>query len=191
MQNKHLFNIMKNCLYVGSFNPITRAHENIAKDLLKENIIDKVYFLPVNSNKNDLVSIKNRINMIKLIKNNNIEIINIYDFNKSGLFDYNILKEINNTYNITHLVMGSDLFYKIKTFNNYQDILSEYKIIIIKRDNNIDNYINDYYDDYNNIILINKLYDGSSMIAKENLNKDNKYLDKKVFDYIKENNLYN
>ena len=182
---------MKNCLYVGSFNPITRAHENIAKDLLKENIIDKVYFLPVNSNKNDLVSIKNRINMIKLIKNNNIEIINIYDFNKSGLFDYNILKEINNTYNITHLVMGSDLFYKIKTFNNYQDILSEYKIIIIKRDNNIDNYINDYYDDYNNIILINKLYDGSSMIAKENLNKDNKYLDKKVFDYIKENNLYN
>lgn len=191
MLNKHFFNIMKNCLYVGSFNPITIAHEQIAKDLLNNNIIDKIYFLPVNSKKNDLVSIEHRINMINLIKNKNIEILNIYNYDKKGLFNYDILKEINITYNITHLVMGSDLFYKFNTFNNYQNILKEYNIIIIKRDNKITDYINNNYDEYKNKIkIIDKLYDGSSLLAKKSLNKKNKYLEKDIINYIIKNNLY-
>ena len=31
---------MKNCLFVGSFNPITKSHLNISMDLLNKKIVD-------------------------------------------------------------------------------------------------------------------------------------------------------
>ena len=180
---------MKNCLFVGSFNPITLAHENISKDLLKDKIIDYLYFLPVNSNKLDLVSIDNRINMINLIKNNKEEVLNIYNYSKDGLFNYNILENINKDIKINYILMGSDLFLKFNTFTNYKDILNKYNLIIINRNDNISNYINNNYKDYlNKIILINKKYKGSSYLAKKELNTN--YLNNKVLDYIINNNLY-
>ena len=179
-------------LFVGSFNPITIAHELIAKDLLDSNILKHIYFVPVNSKKTDLIMIEDRIKLINLIKNNQEDVINIYDYNTKGLFNYDVLKKITGKYNITHIIMGSDLFYRFNTFNNYELILKEYNLIIIKRDEEINKYQNDYYSSYQNkIILINKEYCGSSKIAKENLTNKNNYLNKKVLDYIKENNLYN
>ena len=184
---------MKTCLFVGSFNPITIAHENISKDLLQDKIIDYLYFLPVNSNKKDLITIDNRINMINLIKNNQEEVLDIYNYSKDGLFNYNILNSINKNIKITHILMGSDLFLKFNTFKNYQDILNNYILIIINRNDNIADYINNNYKDYKDkIILINKEYKGSSYLAKQELlqNKNN-YLNNKILNYIKEKNLYN
>ena len=40
---------MKNCLFIGSFNPITKAHKEIVLDLLNKEIVDVIYFLPVNN----------------------------------------------------------------------------------------------------------------------------------------------
>ena len=189
MQNKHFF-IMKKGLFVGSFNPITKAHEQIANDLLKNNKIDYLYFLPVNSNKSDLINISERINLINLIKSNKEEVLNIFDYSNSGFFNYNILKQIKG---ITHIIMGSDLFLKFKTFSSYEKILKEYYIIVVNRDTYIHEYvINNYTEFIDKIIIINKKYDGSSKLAKDNLlDKNNKYLNKKVLDYIKEHNLYN
>ena len=184
---------MKKALFVGSFNPITLAHEKIVKDLIKENIINYVYFLPVNSNKIDLISIDNRINMINLIKTKKIDVLNIYNYSKDGLFNFDVLQNID--LNITHIIMGSDLFFKFKTFKNYQDILNNYYIIVINRDKNTLEYINNNYKEYlDKIIFINKTYDGSSNKAKELLKSNsnsNIYLNNKVLDYIKNNNLYN
>ena len=180
---------MKKALFVGSFNPITLAHENISSDLLKNNIIDYLYFLPVNSNKQGLISIENRINMINLIKNNKEEVLNIYNYSKNGLFNYKILESINKEKNINYILMGSDLFLKFNTFNNYKDILNNYTLIIVNRNDNISDYINNNYKEFlNKIILINKEYKGSSYLAKKELNT--KYLNKKVLDYIINNNLY-
>ena len=181
---------MKKCLYVGSFNPITKAHENISKDLLDSNIIDFLYFLPVNSKKIDLVKIIDRINMINLIKNNKEEVLNIYDYSNDGLFNYNILEIINKDIKINYILMGSDLFLKFNTFNNYKDILNKYTLIIIKRNNSINDYINNNYQEYlDKIIIINKEYQGSSYLAKKEL-PNTKYLNIKVLDYILKNKLY-
>ena len=54
-------------LYVGSFNPVTKAHINICKYLLS--YTDYIYLIPVNSNKTNLVSIDKRIDMLNLVKN--------------------------------------------------------------------------------------------------------------------------
>ena len=191
MQNKHFF-IMKKALFVGSFNPITKAHQNIVRDLLNNKVIDYLYYLPVNSFKSDLIDIKYRIEMINLVKKIKSEVLNIYNYSSSGLFNYDILKKIN--LDINYLVMGSDLFLKFNSFKNYKKIISEYYLIIINRNMDIEEYINNNYMEYKDkIIIINKNYKGSSKIVKEELKKYNssKYLDNKVLDYIIKNNLYN
>ena len=179
---------MKTCLYVGSFDPITNSHLNIVLDLLKEKEVDFVYFLPVNSKK-QTTSITNRINMLNLVIKNNpkIKVLNILNYTNNGFFNYKILEKLN--LNITHILMGSDLFLKFNIFLNYQDILNKYYLIVIKRNNfDLNNYVLTNYNNYlNKIIIINKEYLGSSTISRKELVN----LDKEVLDYIKENNLYN
>ncbi|MBR3660729.1 MAG: nicotinate-nicotinamide nucleotide adenylyltransferase [Bacilli bacterium] len=190
MQNKHFF-IIKKGLFVGSFNPITLAHESIASELLKEKILDYIYFLPVNSKKQDLISIDKRIDMINIITKENQSVLNIYNYSKEGLFNIEILQKIK--LGITHIIMGSDLFLKFNKFKNYQEILTNYYLIIINRGTDINEYIKKNYQDYQDkIIIIDKTYIGSSKLAKDNLKESyNKYLNDKVLDYIKRNNLYN
>ena len=180
---------MKIGLFVGSFNPVTISHENIALDLLNNNYLDYIYYIPVNSQKKDLISIENRIEMLNLIKTNQTGIINIYDYTKLGFFNNLVLDKIDSKYHIDYIIMGYDLFLKFDTFKDYKKILKKYKLIIIKRGE----YKKELIKQYNcqeNIIFINKDYPASSKIAKERLNEKNNYLNNKVLDYIKNNNLY-
>ena len=83
---------MKIAVYVGSFNPVHKGHIKVVKKILKE-YVDKVIIVPTMSywNKNNLISIKDRINMLK--------IYNYMSFYKSIiyliLFIYNIKKIFN------------------------------------------------------------------------------------------------
>ena len=79
---------------------------------------------------------------------------------------------------------------RLKTFIEYQEILKNYKIIVIPR-NDIDvlKVIDTYYHEYkNSFLVIEKSFLGSSTLARSTLAPS--YLDRKVLDYIKENNLY-
>lgn len=185
---------MKNCLFVGSFNPITKSHIEIAKDLLDDNLIDYIYFLPVNSNKKNLISIENRLKMIDLVIEEKMNVLNIYDYNIGGLFNYFILNKLKKEKEINFLVIGSDLFLNFSTFKNYENILNEFKIIIIKRNNyDIESLIfNKYFKYKDSFIIVDKDYKSSSTKARELIHEhENIYLDKEVLDYIKKNNLYN
>lgn len=178
---------MKKCLYVGSFNPPTNAHIGIANYLLKQKIIDYLYFLPVNSSKTNLISLDKRINMLNLVKNKQEDVLNILNYQEKGFFNYDVLTKIN--LNITYLVMGSDLLLHFNTFLNYLDILNNYILIIIKRDNfDINSYLqNDYSNYLDRFIIIEKQFKGSSTDSRKSLNN----IPKEVLVYIKNNNLYN
>lgn len=179
-------------LFVGSFNPVTEAHTKISKYLL-DKVIDYLYLIPVNSNKENLVKIEDRIKMLNLIKEDNMEVLDIYDYDIDGLFNYVVLKKIHDSKGIDSIIMGADLLLKLKTFDEYETILKNYKILVISRDEiDIKKVIKNYYEDYQeNFIIIDKYFQGSSTLARDSLkNKNNKYLDKKVLDYIKKNNLY-
>lgn len=83
-----------------------------------------------------------------------------------------------------YLVIGADNADYIDKWNNYEEIIKN-GIIVIKRENikvklNAPNviYINN---DFSNI---------SSTKIRNNLNKYKLYLDKRVYNYIKDNNLY-
>lgn len=184
---------MKIAVYVGSFNPVHKGHIIVVKKILKE-YVDKVIIVPTMSywNKNNLISIKDRINMLKLYETKDIVIDNK---NNNYEFTYQVLRNIQNEYknDKIYLVIGDDLLKDFDKWKNVSEIL-KYNIIVIRR-NDIEESIYKKYENYN-FIVKNKISSKeiSSTIVRNmilNNNKDVlKYIDLKVYDYIKRNNLY-
>lgn len=184
---------MKIAVYVGSFNPVHKGHIKVVKKILKE-YVDKVIIVPTMSywNKNNLISIKDRINMLKLYETKDIVIDNE---NNNYEFTYQVLRNIQNEYknDKIYLVIGDDLLKDFDKWKNVSEIL-KYNIIVIRR-NDIEESIYKKYENYN-FIVKNKISSKeiSSTIVRNmilNNNKDVlKYIDLKVYDYIKRNNLY-
>lgn len=184
---------MKIAVYVGSFNPVHKGHIKVVKKILKE-YVDKVIIVTTMSywNKNNLISISDRINMLKLYETKDIV---IDTKNNNYEFTYQVLRNIQKEYknDKIYLVIGDDLLKDFDKWKNIFEIL-KYNIIVIKR-NNIDESIYKKYEKYN-FIVTNKISSKeiSSTIVRNmivNGNKDGlKYIDLKVYDYIKRNNLY-
>lgn len=175
-------------VYVGSFNPVHIGHIDVVNYLIKEKYIDKVLIVPTLNywNKFNLIDIKHRINMLKYFEN---DFIKIDTKNNKYIYTYELLNKLSKEYDDElYLIMGADNIIEFDKWKNYKKLL-KYKIIIVNR-NNID--INKYIKKYNtnNFIVINdyKYIDISSTELRENLNS--KYIDKKVLDYIKKNNLF-
>lgn len=68
---------MKIGIFGGCFNPPHNMHKKIALDLINNNYLDKVIYVPTGNryNKKDLIDVKYRIEMLKLMcmDNNNLE----------------------------------------------------------------------------------------------------------------------
>ena len=175
-------------VYVGSFNPVHIGHIDVVNYLIKEKYVDKVLIVPTLNywNKFNLIDIKHRINMLKYFENEDIK---IDTKNNKYIYTYELLNKLSKEYDDElYLIMGADNIIEFDKWKNYKKLL-KYKIIIVNRNNiDINKYIKKY--DTNNFIVINdyKYIDISSTELRENLNS--KYIDKKVLDYIKKNNLF-
>lgn len=184
---------MKIAVYVGSFNPVHKGHIKVVKKILKE-YVDKVIIVPTMSywNKNNLISISDRISMLKLYETKDIV---IDTKNNNYEFTYQVLRNIQKEYknDKIYLVIGDDLLKDFDKWKNISEIL-KYNIIVVKR-NDIDKSIYKKYKKYN-FIVTNKISSKeiSSTIVRNmiiNGNKDVlKYIDLNIYDYIKRNNLY-
>ena len=183
---------MKVGLFVGSFNPITKAHINIARHLVNKKIVNKIIFVPVINNDKKLESLNDRINMINLVIDNKHFIVSDI-MNNYSKFNYKVINEIKKEYKDLYLIMGFDLIKKFKTFDNYLDLINENHLIIINRDSTykeMHKYIHKEYSDYlDKIILVD--YHSKISSSKWKTNKDNNIVNAKVLKYIKDNNLYN
>lgn len=173
---------------MGSFNPPHKGHIKLVRYLLKKRIVDRVLIVPTLNywDKNDLVDIKDRINMLSFYANDNI----IIDGKHNNLiYTYELVKEIEKLYPNSKLsiIIGADNVVNLDKWKNYQELI-KYHFIIMNR-NNID--IHKYLDKMNGNFTIISDYPyldiSSTIIRKE---KNGKYLDKKVLNYIRDNNLY-
>jgi len=180
-------------LFIGSFNPPTKAHLEIVLKL--KDFFDKIIYIPVNSKEKYLASFNDRVNMLKIYtrKYNFLDINTIMD--KYSYFDYRILDILKKEYQNISIIMGSDLLNKLDKFTNYKYLLSNYKFIIITRENdNINEIINNKYQDYKNNFQVFEYHSDISSSKIRELIKNKKdykdYLDKDIIDYIKNNNLY-
>lgn len=185
---------MKIGFFGGSFNPPTTVHIDIAKELIKNKIVDKLIFVPVGDTykKPNLAPAKERSKMLELAISN-IEGLQLDDFEVKSNKQYlarDVFKIITEKYHEdVYFIMGSDNFMKMENWQGYDEIINKYKYIVITRKNFKVQSTND------NIIIFNpkKQYNFDSTIVRKLIveNKDiSNLLDKKVYNYIKQNNLY-
>lgn len=180
---------MKLGVYIGSFNPVHNGHIKLVNFLLDNNYLDKILIVATNGywDKNNLVDINSRIEMLKFFQNENIIIDETHN---DYLYTYELMNALSNEYknDELYLIMGADNIINFDKWKNYEELL-QYKIIVMNRDNiDIKSYT-DTYKDSNFIIVSNFDYlDVSSTKIRNDLS--NEYLDNKVFNYIKTHNLY-
>lgn len=180
---------MKLGIYMGSFNPPHKGHIDVVNYLINNHYLDKILIVPTLNywNKQDLINLKDRINMLKFFENDKIMIDTI---NNQYIYTVELIEELKKQYpnDELYLIIGADNLISFDKWKNYQELLKN-KIIVMNRDN-ID--INKYLDRLgkNNFIVISDypFINVSSSEIRNNL--DNEYLDSKVLKYIRKNNLY-
>ena len=187
----------------GSFNPPTIAHERLAEEIAEKFNLDKVYFVPVGNSyrKNGLIDENKRFEMLSTIKNRKIDVLDIeLNLNKeiSTIDAFNL---INNKFlnSENYFILGGDNLEKLPNWKKAESCL-ENNIIAIGRGKDLENIIdeNELLKKHKNKIFAfntNKLYDYSSTEVREalkskDMNTLQKMLNKKVYLYIEQNNLY-
>ena len=172
-------------IYIGSFNPPHLGHKKVIDYLLENNYVDKVLIVPTQNywNKNNLIDINDRINMLKFYESDNIKVDDIHN---NYQYTYELLRELKIFYqnDILYLVIGSDNLKDLHKWKNIEELL-KYNIIVLRRNKIIKN---DKIDDTNFIYVDDYPYIDIS--STEIRNGDYKYLDNKIKKYIIDNKLY-
>ena len=181
---------MKIGIFGGCFNPPHNMHKKIALNLINNNYLDKVIYVPTGNryNKQDLIDVKYRIEMLKLMcmDNNNLEVSD-FELKTNLVYTYQTLDYFKMKYpdDEIYFICGSDNLKEFKTWKNYEYILKNYKLLVILRNNDD---IKDLLVNDNIIITDIKRMNLSSTGLRNNLDKTK--LDNRVYQYIKKNKLY-
>lgn len=128
-------------VFGGSFNPPTVAHINLAKQILKnmENV-EKIIFVPVSTryNKNGLAPDKERLNMLKTIceTEKDLEVSDIELESNRQLYTIETLRILQkqNPNKDIYFIIGTDNLKELETWYKPEDILSNFKVIVLDRD---------------------------------------------------------
>lgn len=180
-----------NICYGGSFNPPTVAHMEIVRYLKEKFNPENLIIIPTGDNYHlkDMESFKHRYNMCKIAFLGDVvlDIESHKDKYRGTLATLNSLSE---HYNDLYFCMGADNLITIQKWIKYEELLSNYKFIVFKRDDiNIDEFILNNIAKYKqNIIIVDFDNDVSSSKFRKSKNKD--IVDLNVYKYIIENNLY-
>ncbi len=192
---------MKIGIFGGSFNPPHKMHKTIAIELIKKHYVDKVIFVPTGSKykyKNNLLSDKARLEMLELMcrDNNNLEVSD-YELKEHVVYTYETLDYFKNKYkdDEIYFICGSDNLSYIDKWKRGEDILSNNKLLVIKRNTFDINTLLEKYKDYKDNIIVTDIKENeiSSTKIREmiyNNKRTEDYLDDSVYSYIRENNLY-
>lgn len=183
---------MKIGIYGGSFNPPHKMHEFIGFQLLKRKYVDKIIYVPTGDkyNKAFLINSKYRLKMLEImIKKNSMISISDYEVKNKLTYTYQTLDYFKSIYpnDEIYFICGSDNLMNIKTWKNYKYILNNYKILVIKRNNDNLKCLN------SNVIItdINSENISSTEIRNDlKKGKVNLNINEEVLKYIKKNNLY-
>ena len=163
----------------GCFNPITNAHLQLIKQIIEKENLSKVYFVPMGDlyKKKDLIHVDTRIEMLKLAFKNEpkIDILNISN-NQKKTCAIDTFKIIDESFPKVQrfFIMGSDNYNKIADWKDSEELLKNYKYIILDRERGNTK-------DISSSIVREKVKKGESI---ENL------VPEAVEKYIKQNNLY-
>lgn len=184
-------------IFGGSFNPPHKMHKNIALELIQKNYIDAIIYVPTGNkyNKKDLIEAKHRLKMLEIMtKNNNQMIVSNYEVKNFLTYTYQTLDYFKSIYpdDEIYFICGSDNLKDITTWKNYRYILNNYKLLVVKRnDDNITKIVKDLNN--NGIVVAEISSENISSTEIRNdlkIEKDNPNIDEDVLRYIKRKKLY-
>lgn len=185
-------------IFGGAFNPVTNAHMEVYKYVTTKLDVAEFIFLPVSSayTKRDLASNYHRLNMLELAINgyDNVRISELEMNDSDFLGTYQSLIRFSDSENTEiGFVIGADNLIGMEHWINIEGILSEFKIIVLNRNElNIEKLIdsNEVLKKHkNNFVICDDFnVDISSTDFRKTLDKTQVPND--VFEYIKENKLF-
>lgn len=183
---------MKIGIFGGSFNPPHNMHKDIAVNLIHGGYLDQVIYVPTGNcyKKEGLIDAEDRYQMLKLMTSDypNLLVSDV-EMQEELMYTYETLDYFRElfSHDSIYFICGSDNLDQIATWKNYQYILDNYKLLVVKRETDKINT------KYKNVILANiPISNISSTKIREELKKYEhvNYIDYKVKEYIKKNRLY-
>lgn len=188
----------------GSFNPPTKAHIYLAEKVINDMNLDKLFFVPVGNNysKKGLIDEKYRFEMLKLIcdKKEKMEVLDIEMGINEELKAIDVFKLIKERYHEEDLyyIMGADNLAKISEWRDADELIKNYKFIILQRSGYsvidiIENNSLLFKYRENVHVLENKKHSKTSSTKLRNKIKSNNIdsdIPQEIQEYIKDNKLY-
>lgn len=194
---------MKIGIFGGSFNPPHRMHKYIADEILNKHIVDKIFYVPTGSKykyKNNLAPDKARYEMVKLMisKDKRLEISD-YELKNKVVYTCETLAYFKKIYpnDEIYFICGTDNLSYLDKWKNGEEILKNYKILVVNRSGNDTGDLLEKFSEYKDNIIVApvNLRDLSSteirmIIQKGNYEELKNYLDEDVIKYIIKERLY-
>lgn len=185
-------------VFGGAFNPVTNAHIEVYQYINSKFDDIKFIFLPVSSayTKSDLASNYDRLNMLDLAteKYKNVSVSDLEISDSDFLGTYQSLIRLVDFYDEKlAFVVGADNLYGMENWINIEGILSEFKIIVLKRNGiNILEEIrkNKVLNKFESSFIIFEDFDIDISSTGFRDSFDQSLVPKEVYDYIIENELY-
>lgn len=167
-------------VFGGAFNPPTVAHINLAKQILQKiDNIEKVVFVPVSTkyNKSGLATDEDRFSMLKTIckDEEKLDVSSIELSSDRQLYTIETLQKIKEQYpdKKVYFVLGTDNLKELETWYEFEEILKNFKVLVLERDNdNMEDIIKNskvlkqYQNSFIKIENINKIDMSSSYIRE-------------------------
>ena len=174
-------------IFVGSFNPVHEGHIKVVNYLLENDYVDKVLLLatPNYWNKQDLIDMKHRINMLKYYQNNNII---VDDQHNNYPYTYQVLRALKQDLDDElFLIIGADNMKDLDKWKNINEIL-ENKIIVVNRNNvDIQEFLNKFPKEQ---FIVIPNFPNIDVSSTEVRNGNSEHMSPKVLEYIRRNHLY-
>lgn len=191
----------------GTFNPIHNGHIQMAEYSHDAAKLDKVIlmptFVPPHKESANLVSCEHRFNMCRLASAE-LPYAEVSDFEiklegKSYTYRTLQLLKSQNENDDFYFIVGADMFLSMQNWKNPEIIFRLATVIAIPRDDDSVSELKEHYDKVlkkmgaKAIILNHSVLTVSSTYVRDNIDNGTaleNLIDSRVFNYIKENNLY-
>ncbi len=192
---------MKIGVFGGCFNPPHKSHKQLSELLLENGYVDEIIFVPTGDfyPKRDLASFEDRVNMLKLmVRDHDKMSVSELGATKDCEFTYQLMDKLKDEYPEAqlHFVCGTDNLRELNSWKRYEYILSNYNVLVARRNGDDVEEIVNSYSPYDNSITVAEVEVGdlsSTKVRMALLNEDEtvkEFLDESVYEYIDKNNLY-
>lgn len=185
-------------IFGGSFDPIHIGHLITTLHVKEKRNLEKIFFVPsfISPLKQNQTTIDefHRLKMVELaIENIDGFLVSDYELKQKKIsYTIDTINEFKKYYDKIELIIGYDNYLVFDKWHKPDEILNKVKVVVMKRQNEFSNDINNFYKDKMIFIDTPTIEISSTEIRnriKQNLSIDF-FLPEKVKEYILKNGLY-